>query len=377
MPTPSAGVEPSPVDSLELVVTHLFDSVRYSEEVEALQAKAKTLSRETAEAIVKMEGFEKGVSGSLDKLAEDIDSAYSKQLSVQVSEFVKAAVGQAGVKAKSDLERQLSELNAKVESEKAKALKSLESYFISSPLPVMEFVLTVRKGEAGYDASVSYSCKGDIKYGFALATQNSKFFRGGFTFALFDKKINVPIALEKTWIRKEAAPRYEKLERFTLAWAEVTNSHTIVDLENSEIRAKVRIVSSTPDERGFATVEYTDGDRVINVTTDAGLNKWLDSKAVAEALLRLRTELMSLENNKAALTELLAGGDDTLKSLDCEYLMNAVLKLMGPTYRTLIKSLATKPLQAKKGEVSISMLRERIALLGPSGLMVKDALSVS
>ena len=376
MPTLSTGIEDRPVDSLELVVTHLFDAVRYSEEAEALRKKARVLSQENAERIAKLQVFAKDVAASLQKLNGDIKSEYSKQLSAQVVEFVSAAVEQAENKARSELGSELTELNTKAESEKAKAIKSLESYFMASPLPVLEMVLTVKTGDAGYEAAVSYSCRGNVRYGFTLATQNSKFFHGGFTFSQFDKKINVPVALEKTWIRKEATPRYEKLERYTLAWAEVTDSHTIADLENTETGSRFRLVSSTPDEQGHATIEYTDGGRVTNVTTDAGLNKWLDSKAVAESLHRLRSELLLLEKNKAALTELAAGGENTLKSLDCGYLLGAVLKLMAPAYRAVIRGLATNTAQGEKGEVTVSMLRERIALLGPSSAMVREALAL-
>ncbi len=376
MPTAGAAEETSLVDSLELVITHLFDAVRYSEENESLQGRAKELSRETTDAIAKMQGFERALTAALAKLTEEIDAEYSKQLSAQIVEFVKAAVGQAEEKARSEMERGLSEISAKAESEKAKAAKSLESYFMASPLPLMESVITVRRREMGYEAEAAYNCKGDVRYVFTLATQNSKFFHSGFSFASFGEKINIPVALEKTWIRKEASPRYEKLERYTLTWAEITNSHTMADFENSETKSKVRLVSSVPDVAGHATVEYSEGDAVTNVTTDAGLNKWLDSESVARALLRLRSELQSLERNKAALTELVANGDNTLKTLDCEYLLSTVLRLLAPSYRTVIRNLASKPLKSKKGEVNISMVRERVALLGPSSVIVKEALSL-
>jgi len=373
---PSTGVEGRPVESLELAVTHLFDAVRSSEEAEALREKARVLSQETAERIAKLQEFARDVAASLQRLNRDIKSEYSKRLSVQVDEFLAAAVEQAEDAARSELGRELTEIDARAESEKAKAIKSLESYFMASPLPILEVVLTVKAGDSGYEAAVSYTCRGNVKYRFTLATQNSKFFHGGFTFALFDKKINVPVVLEKTWIRKEATPRYEKLERYTLVWAEVTDSHTIADLANAETGSRFRLVGSTPDGEGRATVEYTDGDRITNVTTDAGLNKWLDSKALAEALHKLRSELLSLEKDKAALTELVAGGENTLKSLDCGYLLSAVLKLMAPTYRAVIRDLSTNTIQAEKGEMTIAMLRERIALLGPSSAMVKDALAL-
>lgn len=156
----------------------------------------------------------------------------------------------------------------------------------------------------------------------------------------------------------------------------MTNSHTIVDLEHPEVHSRIRLVSSSPAGQGYATVEYTEENRVTNVTKDPGLNKWLDSKAIADALLRLRSELALLESSKAGLTELLVEEDDTLKSLNCEYLLSAVLKLMAPEFRNVIRTLASKPLRTKTGEVSMPLLRERIALLGPSSTIVKEALAL-
>jgi len=376
MASPSTEVDRNPIDSLELVITHLFDAVRYSEESELLQEKAKEVSKEAGEHVSKLQGFVRDVKASLDKLSEEIEEEYARQLAVQVSEFANAAVGQAEARARSDLARKLSDLEARIETERAKAAKSLESYLVASPLPLIEMVLTLKRGESGYVADASYSCKGDIKYKFSLATQNSKFFHSGFTFAPLGKKISIPVALEKTWIRKEASPRYERLERYTLVWAEVTGSHMIADFEDLETQAKVRLVSSAPEGQGNATVEYTEGNRTINVTSDASLNKWLDSKAVADALLGLRAELLSLEQSKAALVELTAGGDDTLKSLNCEYLLSAVLNVMAPSYRAVIRSLAAKPAATKKGEVTMAMLKERMALLGQSSVLVKEALAL-
>jgi polyhydroxyalkanoate synthesis regulator phasin len=363
--------------SLELVVTHLFDAVRYSEEAASLQDRAKELSTRNSADIAKLQGLARAIGNSMGKAAEEIDAEYAKQLSSQVTEFVQTAVSQAEAKAKVQLDGQLSELTTKAESERVKAAKSLESYFVSAPLPVLENILTLRKGEAGYEADAFYSCKGGIEYRFALATKNSRFFHSGFTLASLGMKINIPVALEKTWIRKEATPRYEKLERFTLAWAEVTSSHTIADFENPETQSKIRLVSSSPGGRGYATVEHTQGDKVTNVTTDTGLNKWLDSASVADALARLRAELLSLERNKAALTELTVDGDNTLKSLDCSLVLGTTLKLMAPTYRTVIRSIASRSPAGHEGEMTIKMLKERVALLGSKAGVVNEAFALT
>jgi len=376
MPSTDSVSESWAVDSLEQTITHLFDAVRYSEQVNGLEEQARALSAGTTNGLAMMEAYARQSKAALEKMAEGIGAEYAQQLSSQITEFVKTAVEQAKSKANSDLAQQLSEIKSKVESEKDKTIKSLESYFIPSPLPLIERVLTVKKGDSGYEANISYSCKGGTKYSFALATANSSFFHDEFTFSLFDKKLSIPIALTKTWIRKEASPRYEKLDRYALAWAEVTDTHTIVDFSNSETQSKVRMVSSTPNAQGLTTVEYSEGNEVTNVTTDTGLNKHLDTKAVTEALLRLRSEVLMLEKNKAALTELSSDGEDILKSLNCDDLLSRVLRLMSSPYRTLIQKMNIKPLQTKKGELSTAMFRERLALLGPSSAIVREALGL-
>ena len=375
--SPIPTSETKAAESLEQLATHLFDAVRYSEQAEALEEQARAAQKESEETLAMMDGLTRHVSSLLEGLKESSDTENVKQLSSQVTEFVKAAVEQAKSRTSSEAARHLSETGSRVTSEKEKAIKSLESYLVFSPLPIMERGLTVKMGESGYEAEAVYTCKGGIKYRFALATQNSKFFRGEFTLSLFDIKLNIPVALAKTWIKKEPTPRYEKLEKYALAWAEVTGSHTIIDFLNTETQSRIRMVSSTPEGEGFTTVEFTEGEHVTNVTTDTGLNKHLSRKAVTEALQKLRSELLALEGNKAALTELVTNGDNTLKSLDCEALLIAVLKLMGPAYRTVVQKMASKPPESDTSKVSLSMLRERLALLGPSSSIVKEALALT
>ncbi len=364
------------VDTLEQMVTHLFDAVRYSEQVGRLKADAKSTSESSEARISKLNGLEAEISASVSLLSDEEDADYVRQLSVQVTEFVNAAVEQARLKANEATQKQLREIEERSLSERTKVAKSLESYFVATPLPLMDMVVTVKTGESGYEAQAEYACKGGISYTFSLATQNSKFFHQGFRLAALGKKLNLPVELQRTWLKKEPTPRYEKLERYTLKEAEVSQGHTIVGFANDETGATVRLSSAGVGGEGLPTIEYTEDGKVTNITTDTGLNKFVDSKEMSSAIRQLRSEILSLEKNKVALTDLSSNGDQVLESLDCTGLLRAVLGVMGPTYKRLVQSMAAKPMKTSNGEISLSTIRERIALLGPSSSIARDGLSL-
>lgn len=82
-------------DSLEVLVTQLFDAVRYSEEVVALEEQKKKLEKESNERLARLDGFHREISVPLERLKERDDADYVDRLSTQVKEFVGAAVEQA------------------------------------------------------------------------------------------------------------------------------------------------------------------------------------------------------------------------------------------------------------------------------------------
>ena len=363
-------------DELEQLVTRLFDAVRYSDQMEELEEQADEMEKQSAARIAALNGVMKEFDASLEGLSQKVDSEYASQLRNQIIEFVDAAVEQAKAREKDSSAKDLSELDARAEIQKTKALKSLESYLASSPIPLMDVVLQVSLKENGYNAEAVYSCKGEISYRFSLSTQNSKFFHSGFTFAEMGRKILLPVELQRTWIRKEPSPRFEKLERYVLASAEASDRHIVAEFLNQETGARVRLANASTDGEGIPSVEYLDEGSSVNITTDTGLSRFLDLKAISIAMKNLQTELLSLERNKAALTELTTEGDDTLETLDVGGFLKSVLKLMGPQFRTLVQSMGSRGVKTKTGELSLNVIKERTALLGQSSAIAKDSLGL-
>ncbi|HXW36651.1 MAG TPA: hypothetical protein VEJ36_01930 [Nitrososphaerales archaeon] len=363
-------------EALDLMVTHLFDAVRYSNQMSSLDGEVQKMEKQSESRLEALDEVVKELGATLERLSQTVEADYASQLQHQVMEFVDAAVDQAKARERDASARDLSEVDAKAELEKTKAVKSMESYLIASPLPLVDRVLTVKLKDSGYSAEVRYACKGEVGYTFSLSTQNSKFFHSGFTFAQMGRRPMLPVELQRTWIKKEPSPRYERLDRYVLVSAEASERHIIAEFQNEETGAKVRIASASADGESIPSVEYTEEDRTTNVTTDTGLNRFLDSKDLSSSIGILKAELLSLERSKAALKELTVGGDDLMESLDFASFLRTVLKLMGREFRAVVQSIGSKSLKTKGGELSLSSINERVSLLGQNSAIVRETLGL-
>ncbi len=364
-------------DSLRQVVTNLFDAVRFSDQLHEAEAKAKSLRNEFDSKSLRLDTFVKSVVNSSEVLTKQVPEDYAKIMANQVNEFVRAAADQAKAKGSAKATGEISEVGSEAVSSRTKTLKSLEAYLGSNPLLVVDRLVTVKLVDGGYQAQATYSCKGNVVYRFNLGTQSSKMFGSEFKLSKLRKKLNVPVGLGKTWIRKEQSPRYEKLEQYSLKSAEASSQHFIAEFFEEESRTAIRISRAGQEGGGFTSVEFIDGAEVVNVTTDAGLNKFLDSAAVTAVVNSIWAELIQVEASRVALTELTVSGRDILERMECESLLRTVLRIMGPTYKAILERPAEKQLKDSEVEVSLSFVRERLSLLGESASQqVQRALAI-
>ena len=364
-------------DSLRQVVTNLFDAVRFSNRLHEAEDKAKSLQGEFDSRSHRLDTFVKSVVDSSETLTEQVPEDYAKTMANQVNEFVRAAADQAKAKGSAKVAGEISEAGSEAASSRTKALQSLEAYLGSNPLPVIDRLVTAKLVDGGYQAQATYSCKGNVVYRFNLGTQSSKMFGSEFKLSRLRKKLNVPVGLGKTWIRKEQSPRYEKLEQYSLKNAEASSQHFIAEFFEEETRTAIRISGASQQGGGFTSVEFIDGAEVVNVTTDAGLNKFLDSAAVTAVMNSIWAELIQVEASRVALTELTVGGRDILERMECESLLRTVLRIMGPTYKGILERPAEKQPEGSEPEVSLSFVRERLSLLGESASQqVQKALAI-
>src|SRR5271169_1644447 len=136
--------------SSKLFFTHLVDAVRYSQawaqSIEEQRAHRERVEKQLRELEVLASRISADFEGlQLDK--ENVD-----HLSKVINEFAGAAIEQQRESLNTRLASWIKESFASSEAERLKALRSLESYLATTPLPVVDEEVVLELSESSYNA---------------------------------------------------------------------------------------------------------------------------------------------------------------------------------------------------------------------------------
>jgi hypothetical protein len=344
--------------------TDLVDAVTYSQ-AWMQSTEEQTAYRERAEKqLGELEELSSRIAANFEGL--QIDREYSEPLSKVINEFADAAIRQQTEKLNSKLREWIKESSAASDAERLKAVRGLESYLATTPLPVMDEEVVLELSNSSYTTSVEYKCSGKIEYVFQLNTANSPLFRSEFTPSAVHKGIKLPVRLGKAWLRKEAVPDFEKLDAYVLSTARASKNHLVAKFANPDTGSSVGIVFSRSGKDSFVTAEYTDGKGKVDVTGEPALSKHLDLDSLKAAMNQLLDAISQLKKEKLKLDHLEVQGKDVLASLDC-------LGFMQQATAVIVQSNeAIEDIRRHDAKVA----KDRLKLIGPSGAAIFDALGI-
>jgi len=287
-----------------------------------------------------------------------------KELARQVEGFLATAKEQAKAKLQKTTILQLEDFQREIASEKDKALKSLEAYFASDPIPIIENVIQVRLNDGLYEARTSCECEGGIKYDFRLAAQNSRLFHQPFAFSQLGYDLRVPVRFSKGPLSKTRTPGYERLDQYVLADAETSGGRMRANFVKSGNWAKMKLVTSGDQAGGFIGLEYGDRIQAVNIMNDPSLVAFVDMEALKRATEELVSEMTHMSDRKVALLRLSFNGEKSLEDINCRELLQKVMGIMGPGYRALIKKTVTGVPLGDGEKLDVDFVQGRLKVLG-------------
>lgn len=350
--------------SLKQTVTHLFDAVRFADHAKELEESARSVEGDLETALSKLEAQTEELSNFLASMKVEQESVL-RELSHQLEGFLGTAKEQAKNKLQKRAKERLEDYGKSASSEKDKALKSLEAYFASDPLPIIENVVQVRLKEGVYEARSRCECEGGMRYDFRLAAQNSRVFHQPIILSQLGYDLRIPVRFSRALLSKTRVPGFERLDQYVLADAETSGGRLRANFEKAGNGAKMKVVTSGNQEDGFVGLEYNDQIQAVNVMNDPSLGAFVDVEAVKKAAGELVSELADLSKKKVALLRLSTNGEQTLDDLGCRQVLEKVLGVMGPTYKALVKRVAAGlPADDTGEELSLEFVKDRIKVLG-------------
>lgn len=350
--------------SLKQTITHLFDAVRSADHAKELDELARNVEGDLETALNKLEAQTEELSNLLASMKVEQESVL-RELSLQLQGFLSTAKEQAKSKLQKKAKQQLEDYRNAASSERDKALKSLEAYFASDPLPIVESVVQIKLSDGVYEAKSRNECEGNIQYDFRLASQNSRFFHQPFILSQIGYELRVPVRFSRALLSKTRVPGFERLDQYVLADAEASGGKLRANFEKSGNGAKMKVVTSGSQEDGFIGLEYGDQIQAVNVMNDPSLVAFVDIAALKRAAGELVNELSDLSKRKVALLSLIVDGEQSLDSLKCHEILDKVLHVMGPVYRVLVRRIGSGlPADDTGEELSLEFVKGRLKLLG-------------
>lgn len=361
------------VASLKQTITHLFDAVRYSAHAKELESAASDTEGRLELELSKLESQTEELSNLVSNMKNEPAEAL-KELSHQLEEFLASAKEQAEEKLRRAAREELEEHRRGVASEKDKALKSLEAFLASDPLPIVESQVQVRLNEGVYEARSRYECEGGMKYDFRLAAQNSRFFHRELILSEFGYELRIPVRFSRAVLKKSRVPGFERLDQYVLSNAEATGKKVRANFQKMGNGASLKVMTTGDEEADFMGLEYADRAEAVNVMNDPALSQHVDMASIRKASGELARELNDLAKKKVALLRLSLNGEESLEDLDYNKILELVLRVLGPGYRSVVSGLSKLSPGSEAGEgLTLGFIRERLKILGS----MADKVSVS
>lgn len=349
--------------SLKQTITHLFDAVRFADRANELEESARNVEGDLEASLNKLEAHTEEVSNLLAVMKVDGDPVL-KELAQQVGSFLETAEEQAKNKLQKNASQQLEDYRGAVASERDKALKSIEAYFASDPLPIIENVVQVKLAEGIYEARSRCECEGGIRYDFRLAAQNSKIFNQEFSLSQLGHELRVPVRFSRGLLSKNRTPGFERLDQYVLVDAEASGGKLRSNFEKPGTGAKIKVVTSGNQQEGFVSIEYSDQLQSVNVMNDPSLVAFVEVEPLKGAAWELVNELNDLSKKKVALLGLSSNGDRSATDINYRAMLEKVLDIMGPAYRSSITKMASgEPTGGEEG-MDLDYIRGRMKVLG-------------
>jgi hypothetical protein len=375
-------MQPETNRNLKQAFSSLIDTMRDAQRMQEIEAKVReieeTNKRQNASLDKLKEDFTELVMSHQDTLGKELTGDLEKQISSLT--LVAVALAKKKIEGKNSTELKDSQLA--LESERRKAVKSLETFLVTLPFSLLDKSMNLKLQTGAYSASIRYNCLGDIQFEFSLDCKRSTVLNKEFKLTSPEGEIKVPLSLGKGWLKKEPSPDYEDLDHYVLSAAEVTEAHQAATYEYPEKSATINIIRSKRDSQYSLTVEYKSPDAKINITSEPALNKFLNSAQIDKSSEALAQSILELETYKIDLVKLISDGTVVYDEgkLDLSQFLSKAWGIIEPEVAAALSETGSVEVNsAGEHEEALdqTFVRQKIVSLGESGNALLVSLKLS
>ena len=301
--------------------------------------------------------------------------------------FLKNFIEEGKTKFSGEIFQEIAEFEKKVDESDEENRKTLESFFISDPIPIINKKYTLQATKDGYSSKVMVDCEGEISCAFEIASSEIPFWDGHVKAFDFVRGVEIPARMKKPFLKKELVPDIVSMDDYLLS---------DLVLSGKELEVVFRKRLDTTSERFRLKMNL--GDLAVEVyhAEENGVEKNIQAvPELKEALnaFRLRElgekiveQVSSLHPKKQRLEAIYLNGKDVLEENIVFELMQKVAEIFAPTVAEIKKrspseeelSLKAEDDTGKRSEIYLkkSQVREKLSAIKEKGERLLGILGV-
>lgn len=131
-------------------------------------------------------------------------------------DFLRNYIEDGKKKLSDDIFHEIAQFEEKIDGADEENRKTLESFFIQDPIPIINKIYTIKVAEKGYSAKVQEDCEGNITCVFEIALSDLPFWKGHVKAHEFVKGIDIPARMRKPFLKKDLVPDIVSMDDYIL-----------------------------------------------------------------------------------------------------------------------------------------------------------------
>lgn len=362
------------------VFTELEDAVLNADRVSDCKAELRDIQSRKEGHIKRERKIRDEIRSVLDSYAGEEGFEFFKMYYDNIMEHSSSSLDDYENMLSQHMDKEITAKEDEMESYRAKSIRSLEAFFSWDQIEAIESEISLHYVEGGYESRYRCVCPRELEYEFMLNASEVEFLKSRLEGSTLLKGLKLPVRFAKTWVSREPAVDFERLDTYYLTQASLSDSNLFVTFRDDETGSEFKFHSSMSEGTIFLEIDYKDTLQSVSLTSQPALNANLNRDSVNDMLTQIKTALVYLKDHKLRLSSLHLRDVDVIGSMKITDLFYTILEILSPRISAeiarVISDTGTRG-PADEKPLNREYIASRLALLGDRSQTVSSLLGIT
>ena len=376
---------------LKDVLGYPFNSVSATQALQERKPKTDLIKADLKEKLSRLDRYLEDVKRLNELTEKGLEPYASTDVFENISKFAVTAVSQLRERISEQAGKKLSEIEVSNSTDRTNAIKYIDMFLQNPKISVDKSSIKLTWDNGAYSGLSSYAIYGSveqteakkgfinrqvkkfredisIEYSFSLNPSEIDIFSAVLHFSSLAKGFKLPVKHAVSWISKEPVVDFEKMDRYDMSEAILSDNSLFVTFRDWDKGSEVRFTSSSFGEKQMVDIDYKDSVQSVSVTSQPVLKKNIDMKVVDEIMETIRNSVTNLESRRNGLKSLVVNNEDIFSTFNTVQFLKAIVKAGMSKYAVSpdeLKSSGFRTIMNENGLTEAS-ITDRIRVLGPT-----------